>query len=887
MDHEHDLRLPTPMSVALSLAPLDRLVQKTEPEETGFNFYESGQRMPGKIVIRGARVHNLKNIDLEIPRDQLVVITGVSGSGKSSLAFDTLYAEGQRRYVESLSAYARQFLERMDRPDVDSIDGLSPAISIQQKSAGQNPRSTVGTVTEINDYLRLLFARIGRADCYQCGREISVQTIQQIVDRLLSLPSNKRVNVLAPIAVRRKGEYRKELQALAQAGFARVKIDGRHYDLTEEINLKKNVSHNIDLIVDRIVMREGIEKRLADSLGTASRYGNEVIKVEVLDDGDPEKSDEWLFSQKFACVRCGASFPEISPRLFSFNSPLGACSACGGLGVKDDADRMGEDLPSAVHVRPCGECKGTRLRKESLHVKIGGKNIAEVASVSIKETLKFFSELKLSEQEKAIAQRAVKEAASRLHFLTQVGLDYLSLDRMSATLSGGESQRIRLATQIGSSLVGVLYILDEPSIGLHPRDNVRLLAILKQLRDMGNTVLVVEHDRETILEADHVIDMGPGAGVHGGEVVAQGTTSEIMESPRSLTGQYLAGRVEIPLPAHRRRGNGTSLVVRGARENNLKGITVEFPIGVMTCVTGVSGSGKSSLVLDTLYRAMVQRLHRAKKKVERIDEIFGWEHFDRIINIDQAPIGRSPRSNPATYTGLFNPIRDLFAQLPEARVRGFKPGRFSFNVKGGRCEACMGDGLIKIEMHFLPDVFVTCEVCNGRRYNRETLEVLYRGRNIADVLDLTVAQALEFLGNIPAARQRLETLRDVGLGYIGLGQSATTLSGGEAQRIKLARELARRSTGKTLIILDEPTTGLHFDDVRKLLDVLNRLTDAGNTVVIIEPNLEVGKCADFGIALAPEGGDMGGEVVATGMPEEIACLPQSHTGRYLKSLLSG
>ena len=634
-------------------------------------------------------------------------------------------------------------------------------------------------------------------------------------------------------------------------------------------------------------MREGIEKRLADSLGTASRYGNEVIKVEVLDDGDPEKSDEWLFSQKFACVRCGASFPEISPRLFSFNSPLGACSACGGLGVKDDADRMGEDLPSAVHVRPCGECKGTRLRKESLHVKIGGKNIAEVASVSIKETLKFFSELKLSEQEKAIAQRAVKEAASRLHFLTQVGLDYLSLDRMSATLSGGESQRIRLATQIGSSLVGVLYILDEPSIGLHPRDNVRLLAILKQLRDIGNTVLVVEHDRETILEADHVIDMGPGAGVHGGEVVAQGTTSEIMESPRSLTGQYLAGRVEIPLPAHRRRGNGTSLVVRGARENNLKGITVEFPIGVMTCVTGVSGSGKSSLVLDTLYRAMVQRLHRAKKKVKRFDEIFGWEHFDRIINIDQAPIGRSPRSNPATYTGLFNPIRDLFAQLPEARVRGFKPGRFSFNVKGGRCEACMGDGLIKIEMHFLPDVFVTCEVCNGRRYNRETLEVLYRGRNIADVLDLTVAQALEFLGNIPAARQRLETLRDVGLGYIGLGQSATTLSGGEAQRIKLARELARRSTGRTLIILDEPTTGLHFDDVRKLLDVLNRLTDAGNTVVIIEHNLEVVKCADFVIDLGPEGGDAGGEVVATGMPEEIACLPQSHTGRYLKSLLSG
>jgi excinuclease ABC subunit A len=775
----------------------------------------------------------------------------------------------------------------MDRPDVDSIEGLSPAISIQQKSAGQNPRSTVGTVTEINDYLRLLFARIGRADCFECGREISVQTIQQIVDRLLSLPSHKRVNVLAPIAVRRKGEYRKELQALAQAGFARVKIDGRHYDLTEEINLKKNVSHNIDLIVDRIVMREGIEKRLADSLGTASRYGNEVIKVEVLDDGDPEKSDEWLFSQKFACVRCGASFPEISPRLFSFNSPLGACSACGGLGVKDDADRTGEDLPSAVHVRPCGECKGTRLRKESLHVKIGGKNIAEVASISIKETLKFFSELKLSEQEKAIAQRAVKEAASRLHFLTQVGLDYLSLDRMSATLSGGESQRIRLATQIGSSLVGVLYILDEPSIGLHPRDNVRLLAILKQLRDMGNTVLVVEHDRETILEADHVIDMGPGAGVHGGEVVAQGTTSEIMESPRSLTGQYLAGRVEIPLPAHRRRGNGTSLVVRGARENNLKGITVEFPIGVMTCVTGVSGSGKSSLVLDTLYRAMVQRLHRAKKKVERIDEIFGWEHFDRIINIDQAPIGRSPRSNPATYTGLFNPIRDLFAQLPEARVRGFKPGRFSFNVKGGRCEACMGDGLIKIEMHFLPDVFVTCEVCNGRRYNRETLEVLYRGRNIADVLDLTVAQALEFLGNIPAARQRLETLRDVGLGYIGLGQSATTLSGGEAQRIKLARELARRSTGRTLIILDEPTTGLHFDDVRKLLDVLNRLTDAGNTVVIIEHNLEVVKCADFVIDLGPEGGDAGGEVVATGMPEEIACLPQSHTGRYLKSLLSG
>jgi len=835
--------------------------------------------MAGKIVIKGAREHNLKNIDLEIPRERLVVITGVSGSGKSSLAFDTLYAEGQRRYVESLSAYARQFLEQMERPDVDSIEGLSPSISIEQKSASQNPRSTVGTVTEIYDHLRLLFARIGRPHCHRCGREISAQTIQQIADRILSLRPQTRIHILAPIVSGRRGEYRRELKALAQAGFARVKVDGRLYELGGEITIRKNLAHHIDLVVDRLVLREGMEKRLADSLEVASRYGNGVVKVERFSDEGSGKGKEIIFSQRFACVLCGVSCPEITPRMFSFNSPHGACPACGGLGSDLKVGR------GSMEVRPCLECKGTRLRRESLQVRMGGKSIAEVTSLSIKEALRFLSTLELSQRERTVAQRLVQEIISRLRFMVQVGLDYLSLNRASATLSGGEAQRIRLATQIGSSLVGVLYILDEPSIGLHQRDNARLLGILRQLRDLGNTVLVIEHDRETIVEADHVIDMGPGAGVHGGEIVAQGTPEEIMRNERSLTGHYLSGRMQIPLPAYRRKGSGSSLILKGVRQNNLKGITVEFPIGAMTCVTGVSGSGKSSLVVDALCQAIAQHLRRSREKIGLFDEIVGWEHFDRVINIDQTPVGRTPRSNPATYTGLLTYVRDLFAQLPEARVRGYKPGRFSFNVKGGRCEACAGDGIIKIEMHFLPDVFVTCEVCGGRRYNRETLEILYKGRSIADVLDLNVSQAVEVLGNVPSVREKLDTLRDVGLGYLRLGQAAPTLSGGEAQRIKLARELSKKSTGRSLYVLDEPTTGLHFDDIKKLLEILGRLTEAGNTVVIIEHNLDVIKSADYIIDLGPEGGDLGGEVVATGTPEEVCLVDRSYTGEFLKNVL--
>lgn len=842
--------------------------------------------MPGKIVIKGAREHNLKNIDLEIPRDKLVVITGVSGSGKSSLAFDTLYAEGQRRYVESLSAYARQFLEQMERPDVDSIEGLAPTISIEQKSAGQNPRSTVGTVTEIYDYLRLLYARVGKVECHQCGREITAQTVQQIVDQLLSLPRQTQIHILAPIVAGRKGEHRQELKELSRAGFARVRIDGKPYELAEEIPLKKNRPHDIDLLVDRLVLREGIEKRLADSLEVASRYGDEVIKVEVFRGAESGKSEHITFSQKHACVRCGVSYPELTPRLFSFNSPHGACPTCGGLGSVANAVWLAEDPARLANVRPCKQCKGTRLRRESLHVKIGGRNIAEVTSMPVKGSLKFLTGVHFSRQEAAIAHKILKEIAGRLSFMVQVGLDYLTLDRASATLSGGEAQRIRLATQIGSSLVGVLYILDEPSIGLHQRDNARLLAILRQLRDLGNSVLVVEHDRETILAADHVIDMGPGAGVNGGEAVAQGTAQEIMRSERSLTGHYLSGRMEISIPASRRKGNGKFLVLRGVRQNNLKAIAVELPIGAVTCVTGVSGSGKSSLVVDTLCPAVAQHLNRSSKGGAGLfEEIVGWENFDRVIIIDQSPIGRTPRSNPATYTGLFSHVRELFAQLPEARVRGYKPGRFSFNLKGGRCEACAGDGVIRIEMHFLPDVFVTCEVCGGRRYNRETLEVLCKGRSIAGVLALTVAQALEVMGNIPSIREKLETLRDVGLGYLCLGQAAPTLSGGEAQRIKLARELTKRTTGRSLFILDEPTTGLHFDDIRKLLEVLNRLTDAGNTVVIIEHNMDVIKSADFVVDLGPEGGDAGGEIVAHGTPEEVSLVARSYTGQYLKGLL--
>ncbi|MBI4516174.1 MAG: excinuclease ABC subunit UvrA [Deltaproteobacteria bacterium] len=945
--------------------------------------------MSDRIVIIGAREHNLKNLTVEIPRDRLVVITGLSGSGKSSLAFDTIYAEGQRRYVESLSAYARQFLEQMEKPDVDSIDGLSPAISIEQKTTSKNPRSTVGTVTEIYDYLRLLFARIGKPYCYQCGKPIAAQTIQQIVDQVAARPPQTRLHVLAPIARGRKGEYRKELLDLRKAGFVRARIDGKLRDLAEDIVLAKQQKHTIEVLVDRLVIRHGIEKRLADSLAVACRYGDEVVKIEVLGDSGEAVKEAILYSQKFACVDCCISYPELTPRMFSFNNPHGACSTCTGLGTsryfdpelivpnpelaladgaiapwerksaghyrddvlqalaqhyrfdlstpfKDlpakikqavltgsgddeivffyekggrryefrrvwegvisaldrryretDSEWIRAELEAFMNERPCPACGGARLQRAALSVRIHGKTVTEVAAMSVTEALAFFSGLALTAQEETIARRILKEIVERLGFLTNVGLDYLSLERSAATLSGGEGQRIRLATQIGSSLMGVLYILDEPSIGLHQRDNARLLATLKRLRDLGNTVLVVEHDRDTIIEADHVIDMGPGAGVHGGHIVAQGTPAAVMRDPASLTGQYLSGTREIAVPPRRRKGSGRALVLKGARQNNLRNLDVTIPLGTMTCVTGVSGSGKSSLVIDTLYSALAQRFYGSKERPGLHGEIQGWQLLDKVIDIDQAPIGRTPRSNPATYTGLFAHIRDLFAQLPEARARGYGPGRFSFNVKGGRCEACAGDGLITIEMHFLPDVFVTCEVCGGKRYNRETLEVLYKGKSIAEVLDSTVAAALDFLSSIPPIRQKLETLHDVGLDYIHLGQSATTLSGGEAQRIKLAKELSRRATGKTLYILDEPTTGLHFDDIRRLLAVLERLVDAGNTIVIIEHNLDVIKTADYLIDLGPEGGNGGGRIVAAGTPEEVARVHDSYTGQYLRRVLPG
>jgi excinuclease ABC subunit A len=945
--------------------------------------------MIDRIVVTGAREHNLKNVTVEIPRNKLVVITGLSGSGKSSLAFDTIYAEGQRRYVESLSAYARQFLEQMEKPDVDSIDGLSPAISIEQKSTSRNPRSTVGTVTEVYDYLRLLFARVGKPYCYQCGREIAAQTIQQIVDQILALPEGTRIHVLAPVVRGRKGEYRKELAELRKAGFVRARIDGKLRDLGEDISLAKTQQHTIELLVDRLVVRAGIANRLADSLGVAFQHGDEVVKIEVLAEVGERPASEKLYSQKLACVACGISYPELTPRMFSFNNPYGACATCSGLGTstyfdpdlivpdenrsladgavapwdrkntadfrasmlqslarhfKFDLNTPFKDLPAAakkailygtgdeeitfvyekgsrryqfarpfegvignldrryketdsewireeferyMSARPCPTCHGARLKPEALAVRVGDKTITDVTAMSVRHAEQFFRELSLGEQDLAIGERVLREIRERLGFLKSVGLDYITLDRAAGSLSGGEAQRIRLATQIGAGLSGVLYILDEPSIGLHQRDNARLLDTLKRLRDLGNTVIVVEHDRDTILEADHVIDMGPGAGVHGGAIVAEGTPAAIMANPASLTGQYLAGRLAISVPQRRRGGNGWTLAVKGARHNNLKNLTVQFPLGKMTCVTGVSGSGKSSLVVDTLYRALAQKLYGTKERPGEHDEIGGWQLLDKVIDVDQSPIGRTPRSNPATYTGLFTHVRELFAQLPEARVRGFGPGRFSFNVKGGRCEACAGDGVIKIEMHFLPDVYVTCEVCRGKRYNRETLEVRYRGRNISDVLDMTVAQGLEFLDAIPPIQQKLRTLREVGLDYIHLGQAATTLSGGEAQRIKLAKELSKRATGKTLYILDEPTTGLHFHDIDKLLGVLARLTDSGNTVLVIEHNLDVIKTADHIIDLGPEGGDGGGYIVASGTPEEVAAVPASHTGRFLRQILPG
>ncbi|MBI2354032.1 MAG: excinuclease ABC subunit UvrA [Deltaproteobacteria bacterium] len=940
-----------------------------------------------KIVIKGACEHNLKCIDVEIPRDQLVVITGISGSGKSTLAFDTIYAEGQRRYVESLSAYARQFLEQMEKPDVESIEGLSPAISIEQKTTSRNPRSTVGTVTEIYDYLRLLFARIGHPHCTSCGREITSQTVSQMVDQLMALGAGAKLTLLAPMIRGRKGEYRKELQQLRKEGFTRVIIDGEPRELADEIELDKKRKHDIDIVVDRIVVKEGVQRRLADSLETALHHAEGVVKVEAV---RPETSDQkkqtLIFSEKLACVDCGVSYQEITPRLFSFNNPHGACPDCTGLGtrmyfdadlvipnpelslregaiapwekrlsgwfhlildalakaygfdihtpfrklperVRDvilngskgekiefwweedggrrhtyqkefegvlnnlerrwretDSDAAREDLERYMNVMPCPTCRGARLRPEALHVLVGGRTIRDVTALSIREGLRFFEELELSDKEREIARRILKEIRERLSFLVNVGLDYLSLDRTSGTLSGGEGQRIRLATQIGSSLVGVLYILDEPSIGLHQRDNARLLATLKRLRDLGNTVLVVEHDEETISEADHVIDMGPGAGVHGGEVVAQGTPAEIMANPASLTGRYLSGELVIPVPARRRKSH-RHLRIIGASENNLKGIDAEIPLGVLTCVTGVSGSGKSTLVIDTLHKVLNQRLYRSREKAGAVKDVAGLEHLDKVINIDQSPIGRTPRSNPATYTGVFGDIRDLFSHLPESKLRGYKPGRYSFNVKGGRCEACSGDGIIKIEMHFLPDVYVECEVCKGARYNRETLEVLYKGRAIAQVLAMTVSQALEFMGAIPRIRNKLQTLEEVGLGYITLGQSATTLSGGEAQRVKLAKELSRRATGRTIYILDEPTTGLHFEDIRKLLEVLQRLVETGNTVVIIEHNLDVIKTADWIIDLGPEGGDRGGEIIACGTPEQVAKVTRSYTGQYLRKML--
>lgn len=839
-----------------------------------------------KIVIKGARQHNLKNIDLEIPKGGLVVITGVSGSGKSSLAFDTIYAEGQRRYVESLSAYARQFLERMDKPDVDCIEGLSPAIAIEQKGMSRNPRSTVGTVTEIYDYLRLLFARVGRPHCYLCGREIRSQTPQQMVDQILILPEGGRLVIVASLVRGRKGEYRKLLDQLRGEGFVRVRVNGTIRDLSEEIVLDKNRRHDIDLVIDRLVMREGIKNRVTESVELALRYGEGMVRV-VRDEGE-----ELVFSERFACLLCGVSYPEVSPRLFSFNSPYGACPRCGGLGfLTRGGVTFGEHWSSSektdweIDRTTCPECGGARLRKEALHVRFQEESIAEVTGLSIKDALTFFQAVKLTPKEEEIARLVLREIKERLSFLVSVGLGYLSLDRASSTLSGGEGERIRLATQIGSGLTGVLYVLDEPSIGLHLRDNLKLLNTLQRLRDLGNTIIVVEHDPQTILCADHIIDMGPGAGVHGGEVVFSGTPRELMGDGRSLTGEYLSGRLTIPVPPLRRPGGGRCLVVEGAQANNLKEISVEIPLGVFTCVTGVSGSGKSTLIIDTLYRALAQRLHGATVRAGAFTALRGSEEVDKVVEIDQMPIGRTSRSNPATYTGILAPIRELLAQLPESRVRGYTPGRFSFNVKGGRCEACQGEGIMRIEMHFLPDVYVVCDECKGRRFNRETLEIRYKGRDIAEILEMTVEEALEFFRHIPPLKRKLQILADVGLGYIELGQPAPTLSGGEAQRVKLARELGKRDTGRTVYILDEPTTGLHFAEIQKLLDVLNRLVDAGNTVIVIEHNLDVIKSADYIIDLGPEGGDEGGEVIATGTPEELPRVPHSYTGQFLKKAL--
>ena len=937
------------------------------------------------IYVKGARANNLKNIDVTIPRDKLVVLTGLSGSGKSSLAFDTIYAEGQRRYVESLSSYARMFLGQMEKPDVDYIDGLSPAISIDQKTTSKNPRSTVGTVTEIYDYLRLLWARVGTPHCPKCGKEIKQQTIDQIIDQVLALPQATRIQVLAPVIRGKKGEHQKIFDDARKSGYVRVRADGSLYDLSEEIRLDKNKKHNIEIVVDRLVIREDITRRLTDSVETASGLSGGLVVINVL--GDEER--DILFSQNYACEDCGISIEELTPRMFSFNNPFGACPLCTGLGsqmkidpdliipnkelsildgaitasgwnnirgdgisrmyfdalakqykfklstpVKDlpaevldiilygtkgekltlhydqprgqgtlyqpfegivnnlerryretQSDGVKRELEECMAEQPCPACHGKRLRPESLAVTVGGISIHDFCEKSVTEALAFLDTLDFTPTQWMIAERIIKEIRERLGFLNSVGLQYLTLSRQASTLSGGESQRIRLATQIGSSLMGVLYILDEPSIGLHQRDNDLLLDTLKHLRDLGNTLIVVEHDEDTMRAADYIVDIGPGAGVHGGQVVACGTAAEVMNTPGSVTGDYLSGRKKVPVPAQRRPGNGKTLVVRGAAENNLKHIDVAFPLGTFIAVTGVSGSGKSSLVNEILYKRLGADLNRTKARPGRHDGIEGEEYLDKVIDIDQSPIGRTPRSNPATYTGLFNDIRDLFASTPDAKSRGYGPGRFSFNVRGGRCEACSGDGLLKIEMHFLPDIYVPCEVCKGKRYNRETLEVRYKGKNIHEVLEMTVEEALPFFENLPRLYNKLKTLYDVGLGYVKLGQPSTELSGGEAQRVKLATELAKRSTGRTIYILDEPTTGLHTADVHQLIQVLQQLVDAGNTVVVIEHNLDVIKTADYVIDLGPEGGDGGGEVVCTGTPEEVAQCAASYTGRYLKRML--
>jgi len=951
-----------------------------------YYFLKQKDSIMEKIIVKGAREHNLKNIDIEIPRDKFVVITGISGSGKSSLAFDTIYAEGQRRYVESLSSYARQFLGLMEKPDVEKIDGLSPAISIDQKSTSRNPRSTVGTVTEIYDYLRLLFARTGKPHCTNCGKEIKRQTSSQIIEKVSSFPKDIKIMIIAPVVKSRKGEHRYVLEEIKKAGYVRVRVDGKIYDIEEEFDIDKNKKHTIEVVVDRIKIDPDNRKRLADSIEAALNLGDGEITVHNID-----TEEEHLFSEKFVCVDCGINISEIQPRTFSFNSPHGACPVCTGLGTKlkveesfvlpnprltilegairpwtrtaarmtwferilkeaakrfnfsldvpvgeypkeirdmviygtgdelytveadsdymgsvreinttyegvipnlkrryeeTDSDYMRKEIERYMRIMPCPDCQGKRLRKEALHVTIGGKSIVDAASMPINKAIKFFKEIKFKDFEQKIAFQILKEIDQRLNFLVNVGLSYLTLNRSASTLSGGEAQRIRLATQIGSSLMGVLYILDEPSIGLHQKDNTMLINTLKNLRDLGNTVIVVEHDEEIILSADHVIDIGPGAGIHGGRIIATGTPDDIRNNKKSLTGKYLKGDRVIEVPSKRRKGLKESIKIVGASEFNLKNVDIEIPLGKFVCITGVSGSGKSTLLDEILSKYLSMKFYNAQEVPGKFREITGDEYLDKVISIDQSPIGRTPRSNPATYTGVFTPIRELFAQLPEARMRGYKSGRFSFNVKGGRCETCRGDGVIKIEMHFLPDVYVTCEECKGRRYNREALEILYKGKNISEVLDMTIEQALEFFKHIPSIKTKLATLNEVGLGYIHLGQQATTLSGGEAQRIKLASELSRKSTGKTLYILDEPTTGLHFEDVRNLLSVLHKLVDRGNTVIVIEHNLDVIKTADWIIDLGPEGGDAGGYLIAAGTPEDVVKVKNSYTGQYLKKMLS-